>query len=95
MTPRAQVSPGHIAKQREQGWPDIHPEDYCHGCGARNLPWFVDAREVWLEATAEWAAETGREGICCLNCFVQMHHDHTGERVIWSLSKWTPEEGQT
>ena len=78
------MTPSDIATQRSLGWPDIHPEDYCHKCGARNPLWFVD-RETWLTATAEWAKETGREGICCPACFAEMHAKATGVEMIWEL----------
>jgi hypothetical protein len=78
------MSPDDIKAQRSLGWPDFHPEDYCHKCGAPNMLWFVD-RDVWLTATAEWAKETGREGICCPRCFAEMHAEATGRRVTWKL----------
>lgn len=45
------VSPEYIKAQREAGWPDMHPEDYCHRCGNRNPLWYAD-RDDWL--TAIW-----------------------------------------
>lgn len=65
------VTPEYIKNQRESGWPDIHPEDFCHRCGNRNPKWYVD-QVVWDEVTEAWAAETGREGICCPTCFIEM-----------------------
>lgn len=78
------IDPDEIKRQRSLGWPDIHPEDYCHRCGVAFDPWFVD-RETWLTATATWARETGREGICCVTCFAEMHRQETGREVIWEL----------
>lgn len=78
-----------IRREREAGWPTMHPEDYCHRCGARNMPWHVD-RATWLTATSAWAAETGREGICCPQCFVEMYEAATGELTIWELRKVHP-----
>ncbi len=75
------VSPDFILAQREAGWPDIHPEDYCHKCGVRNPSWFV-RREQWLCATEAWAEQTGREGICCVGCFAEMFTEATGEKVF-------------
>ena len=75
-----------IAREREAGWPTIRPEDYCHRCGARNTSWYV-SREEWLTATTSWAAETGREGICCPACFVEMYEQQTGEVTIWEMRK--------
>lgn len=76
------VSPPEIARQRKYGWPDFHPEDYCHRCGRRNACWYTD-RETWLAATTKWAAETGREGICCPPCFAEMYEEATGKGPIW------------
>ena len=73
-----------IIREREAGWPTIHPEDYCHRCGARNMLWFAD-RDVWLAATAALASETGREGIFCPQCFADLHSEQTGKRAIWKL----------
>lgn len=75
------VSPDFILAQREAGWPDIHPEDYCHKCGVRNTSWFA-RREQWLCATAAWAEQTGREGICCIACFAEMFTEATSEKVF-------------
>lgn len=82
------VTAEYIAGQREAGWPDIHPEDYCHKCGTRNMLW-VASREDWLAATSAWATETGREGICCPQCFAEMHEEQADGRVVWVL---TPHE---
>lgn len=76
-----QVDPRVIAQQRELGWPDMHPEDFCHLCGLRNPTWFV-SRKDWLIATTRWAAETGREGVCCPTCFQIMYDAATGHTTI-------------
>lgn len=82
---RRHVAPEYITAQRAAGWPDIHPEDYCHRCGTRNPLWFTD-RDTWVTATAAWAAQTGREGICCPQCFAEMHQQATGHTTIWRVS---------
>jgi len=74
-----------IARERDAGWPTIHPEDYCHRCGGRNMLWFADSG-TWLVATEAWAADTGREGIFCPQCFADLYEEATGERCVWSLS---------
>lgn len=76
----SKVDPDWIKKQREQGWPDMHPEDYCHRCGNVNPSWFT-TRGDWLAATSKWAAETGREGICCPQCFEEMFNEATGSKI--------------
>src|SRR5690606_23608095 len=75
--PRA-VAPELIEQQREKGWPDFHPEDYCHKCGDRIDPNWCASREDWTAATSVWAQETGREGICCIRCFAGMLSEATG-----------------
>ena len=79
------IDPDEIKRQRLLGWPDLHPEDYCHKCGVAFESWFTD-RETWLTATSAWAAETGREGICCVTCFTEMFKTVTGREVVWSLT---------
>lgn len=74
-----------IDNQRTQGWPDFHPEDYCHKCGAHNAPMWCATRDAWMTATAEWSEETGREGICCVACFARMHEEATGKRNVWMV----------
>lgn len=55
------MPPDSIAAQRESGWPDFHPEDYCHRCGRRNIvSWFAPE---WLDLQGESA------GILCPVCF--------------------------
>lgn len=76
---RERVDPEWIKAQRKQGWPDMHPEDYCHRCGNQNPMWCTD-RDTWLTATEAWATETGREGICCFDCLAQMM---PGKPPIW------------
>lgn len=84
------VPPALIERERDAGWPTIHPEDYCHWCGARNMLWFAPAIH-WNTATAYWSSVTGRDGICCPQCFADMHAEATGKRLIWEIRPWTPE----
>lgn len=81
----AAVLPEEIARQRELGWPDFHPEDFCHRCGRRNPIWWT-ASEPWKTATAGRAKETGKEGIFCPSCFCDLHEQQTGRRQIWELA---------
>ncbi|TFB96544.1 MULTISPECIES: hypothetical protein [unclassified Cryobacterium] len=88
--------PEWIVQQRIAGWPEMHPEDFCHRCGTRNMLWAAATREVWLAGTSKWAAETGREGICCPRCFADMHADQTGHSTTWMFSPHvaTPPAGE-
>lgn len=83
----AAVLPEEIVQQRALGWPNFHPEDFCHRCGRRNPTWYTDA-ETWMAATAVRARETGREGIFCTSCFVDLHGQQVGEQrgFLWRLS---------
>jgi len=58
-----------IAEQRARGWPDLHPEDFCHRCGHRNLSWYVDSA-LWVEAWAQ--AEPGIQSVLCPQCFAEL-----------------------
>jgi hypothetical protein len=80
----AAVLPEEIVRQRAQGWPDMHPEDFCHRCGRRNPVWWTE-QTVWLDATAARAKETGNEGIFCPSCFADLHQQETGEVRFWHL----------
>lgn len=87
------VAPAWIEEKRAQGWPDMHPEDYCHRCGNRNPAWYVSSREQWLAGTEAWAEETGREGICCPSCFAEMWEEQHGPG--WSLDVRMAHPGET
>ena len=69
-----------INAQRDAGWPDFHPEDYCHRCGRPNGNWFIDLGEP------EWYAVTGGIGIVCPSCFMAMD----GGGLIYELRRWSP-----
>ena len=85
------IPPALIEKERRAGWPTIHPEDFCHRCGAKNMLWFADAPD-WNVATRCWAAETGREGICCPLCFAEMYQEATGLTPVWAVRPHFPSE---
>lgn len=58
--------------QRAHGWPDFHPEDFCHRCGRPNISWWTDS-DLFNEAIGqpdgidpEW------RGIICPPCFVEL-----------------------
>lgn len=45
-TGRLSITSEEMAEQRRAGWPDMHPEDFCHRCFGRNLSWWCDP-DVW------------------------------------------------
>lgn len=77
----AGVTPAEIEEQRAKGWPDFHPEDYCHKCGGPNVvPWFT-ASELWNIAVPEKVRGT----VLCPRCFVIAYEKATGEKCCWKL----------
>lgn len=56
------VRPDEIPRQRARGWPDFHPEDFCHRCGHRNPVWCIDDR---------WPFDTLEDTILCPSCFAR------------------------
>jgi hypothetical protein len=73
-----------IDAQREAGWPDFHPEDYCHRCGGRNVSsWFVDS-DRFNDAFGPPEVHP-YNGIVCPGCFVEAHEKDTGLKTTWQL----------
>ena len=67
-----------IAEQRAKGWPDFHPEDYCHRCGRSNICWYT-ASTLWNEAVPLVSP------ILCPQCFVAAWETVTGLSPAWAL----------
>lgn len=80
--PASAVLPEEILRQRELGWPDFHPEDYCHRCGRRNPSWWVDGKQ-WRTATEH--RDRGYIDILCPPCFVEEYERATGTTTSWAL----------
>jgi len=82
------VTINEIDAQRELGWPDFHPEDFCHRCGNRNISWSVDSDRfnvaMGRHYTHRW------NGIICIACFVELHEQATSLRCSWALQPLTP-----
>lgn len=77
-----------IVRQRGLGWPDFHPEDYCHRCGSRNAgSWSVDSDR--FNAAVDALGLTNVT-IICPSCFVYGHEKATGLRCSWQLVVGTP-----
>lgn len=79
---RLAIDPATIPAQREAGWPDFHPEDYCHHCGRPNIVWWADS-DRWNLAVA--GLERGVAAILCPPCFVTRWEQATGLRAVWHL----------
>ena len=78
------VPPAAIEDQKARGWPDFHPEDFCHRCGHRNISWYT-ASPLWNEAWAVAEAEGGYQSVLCPRCFVELWEQATGLRVTWEV----------
>ena len=78
------VLPSEILRQRENGWPDFHPETFCHRCGHRNANWWADGDD-WETATA--SLPRGVMEILCPSCFAELYAEATGEFVAWSVRR--------
>ena len=73
------MTPVEIEEQRRLGWPDFHPEDFCHKCGRPNI-------RAWF--SPEWEALVGsHSGILCPVCFAALDPG-----AIWTVTRWTPTE---
>jgi hypothetical protein len=73
------VHPDEIKDQREKGWPDFHPETFCHRCGQRNVwSWFADSDE-WNKV------DPTHLSILCPQCFTEGWAKVTGMKVSWHL----------
>jgi hypothetical protein len=71
------VDAADIAAQRDSGWPDFHPEDFCHRCGNPNVSWFVD-NTAWNHVMREgnpvgWGQW---QEIICIPCFMELAETH-------------------
>lgn len=53
-----------IQRQREAGWPEFHPETYCHRCGRLNVESWYAPSDLWNAVMAERPF-----GIVCPSCF--------------------------
>jgi hypothetical protein len=72
------IDPAAITNQRVKGWPDWHPEEYCHRCGQRNItPWYVDS--------VYWNRAAQAHEILCPQCFVEAYEESTETLPIWHL----------
>lgn len=77
------VTVDEVARQRSLGWPDWHPEDFCHRCGRRNPIW----------TTPDWQqAFPSDAGIVCPSCFAHLADPERSR--IWEFRQWevTPDE---
>lgn len=73
------IDPATIPDQQAQGWPDFHPEAYCHRCGRPNIGWYADSA-IWNEVHG------GSGPIWCPVCFARAYEEKTGQQVSWRLA---------
>jgi hypothetical protein len=77
LTPQA-VALAEITRQRALGWPDFHPEAYCHRCGQRNVYSWHAPDEVWNQVLDPAA-------IVCPQCFTELAREAGVEPSVWKL----------
>lgn len=71
-----------IDEQRRKGWPDFHPEHYCHRCGHKNVSWYTDAA-TWNQVVLKgdpW------NGIICIPCFIGLAEVQDGPQA-WRITR--------
>lgn len=83
------MNPRDIVEQRAAGWPDFHPEDFCHRCGHRNVLRWHAPNELW-NAVIRNEDGTVREGypiseIICPRCFAEACEE-IEDGTIWEFS---------
>lgn len=62
-----------IASQRARGWPDFHPEDYCHRCGRPNPIW---SSPEWPELVGGHGGNDRHPGVLCPTCYMLTYPEH-------------------
>lgn len=79
--PTLGVALDEIDRQRSLGWPDFHPEDFCHRCGHPNTRSWFTARETWEEAkiNGRW------NEIICPSCFSELWERAIGRHATFEL----------
>lgn len=81
---RKSIPVSEIAQQRELGWPDIHPEDYCHRCGQQNTGWYAPS-PLWNAVMGYPNDADTWHGIICMTCFAEIA-EAKGIVKMWRLS---------
>jgi len=73
------VDAADIAAQRDSGWPDFHPEDFCHRCGCPNVSWHIESR-VWNVVMRGGTSDGwgNWQEIICIPCFSELAEAHFG-----------------
>lgn len=77
------VTPEQIVEQRAKGWPDFHPEDYCHRCGGRNVYSWHAPNEVWNQLRE--AELLPASDIVCPQCFTELARHQGIAPSVWHL----------
>ena len=78
-TVRRSIPVDEIERQRVLGWPEFHPEDYCHRCGLQNACWYAPS-PLWNAVMGD-----SGQGIVCMLCFVEIA-EAKGIVKAWRLS---------
>ncbi len=83
------VDPEWIKQQRRDGWPDVAPRTIVTGAGRVTQTGPSGHGQCGLKR--HW---NGQPGICCLNCFTEMHEAASGGRTLWTLVPYTKAIGR-
>lgn len=82
------VSELDLANQRDKGWTDFHPEDFCHRCGYPNVSWYIDS-SVWnpiMRGPVNWG---DWQEIVCIPCFIEV------AEAIFGACNWRIERDES
>ena len=81
------VSAEDITTQRAAGWPDFHPEDFCHRCGHKNVSWYIDG-STWADVMRSGdPLSWGRwQEIICIPCFIELAEERAGG-CAWRITR--------
>lgn len=86
------VDPGVIIEQGWNRWPDMHPEDFCHRCGVRNIVWSVESR--WWNLAVEQLG-LARGAILCPACFLEGFELVKGETSWTLVPRFVPDDADS
>lgn len=87
-SPPIRITQALLNEQRTLGWPDWHPEDYCHRCFETNVSWYVDTPE-WTDVMRGGDPDGwGRwQEIICIPCFIALADAHYGNGQAWTMAR--------
>lgn len=75
-----------IDAQHALGWPDFHPEAYCHRCGNHNVSWWTEP-ETWNPVMRPAGVDQRWKWneIICIPCFTELADLSAGRELTWRI----------